>query len=565
MENVNRRSFLSLTGTLGAAVAASPLLAACGTSTAAKSGATSKQALTAGKVLPTYVPQTGGPTPDLPSVAGSAGSMTDPGFLSYPANQVATVAGIPGKGGSYTAVTPLWGSIPPDGNGYYQAVNKALGATITIKPADGNTYNNVVPTVIAGGDLPSWIQLPAWWNANFNTGEIAPAKFADLTPHLGGDNVKAYPNLAAIPTSGWQAGAWGDKLYGIPSFTTAQAFAGALFYRKDVLDAKGIKASEVKNADDLMGLGKELTNAGAGVWAFDVLWIMIQQMFDVPPMNGGFALRDGKLIASFEDPSVLEALDYAYKMAKSGYVHPDALADKTGDGTQRFYSGKELIMYGGMGAWNNTDATAGTAANPAYVRGAFDLFAHDGSTPTIALSVNGGSSIISYLNKNLKPDQIKECLAIADFLAAPFGSKEYTLVKYGAVGADYTMENGVPTYTATGKKEASADTYDFLAFGPQVQFNAGQNPVTQAYCAWSAGAVKYAYKPMFSGMNLTVPSQYSVANSAQQLNDTIKAVTYGQKTVADYQSVLSSWKSNGGDALVAWADANIYQKQGSGQ
>jgi putative aldouronate transport system substrate-binding protein len=66
-------------------------------------------------------------------------------------------------------------------------------------------------------------------------------------------------------------------------------------------------------------------------------------------------------------------------------------------------------------------------------------------------------------------------------------------------------------------------------------------------------------------MNVTVPTQYSVANSAQQLNDTIKAVTYGQKTVADYQSVLSTWKSSGGDALVAWADANIYQKQGTGQ
>lgn len=27
--------------------------------------------------------------------------------------------------------------------------------------------------------------------------------------------IKKYPNLAAVPTGAWQAGAWGDKLYGL--------------------------------------------------------------------------------------------------------------------------------------------------------------------------------------------------------------------------------------------------------------------------------------------------------------------------------------------------------------
>ncbi|WP_143688291.1 hypothetical protein [Streptomyces sp. 3214.6] len=50
--------------------------------------------------------------PDIPSVQGVAGAFTDPGFLTYPAKQISTVSGTPGKGGSYTAVTPLWGTIP---------------------------------------------------------------------------------------------------------------------------------------------------------------------------------------------------------------------------------------------------------------------------------------------------------------------------------------------------------------------------------------------------------------------------------------------------------------------
>jgi putative aldouronate transport system substrate-binding protein len=566
MPNVNRRSFLSLTGVAGAAVAASPLLAACGGSSPAASKGTGASTLTGlAAALPKYIPLSGGPTPDIPSVAGAAGAVTDPGFLSYPASPVATVTGTPGKGGSYTAVTPMWGSIPPDGNAYYQAVNKALGTNITVKPADGNNYDKVIPTVIAGNDLPSWIQLPTWWNNSFNTGSLAAAKFADLTPYLSGDNIKAYPNLAAIPTPGWISGAWGNKIYGIPSFTTGQSFSSALFYRKDVFDAKGIKASDVKKADDLMALGKELTSAANGVWAFDVIWLMVQQIFNVPPNNGGYALVNGKLVSAYEVPQMLDALDFAYKLAKSGYVHPDGLADKTGEGKQRFYSGKTLITSDGTGAWNGPDYTAGSAANPAYVRGAFQLFAHDGSTPTIPLSVGGGSSIVSYLNKSLSTDQIKELLAVANFLAAPYGSKEYTLIKFGVEGTHYTMSGGVPTLTDQGKKEAAQDTYTFLACAPQTQFNTGQNAITQAYCAWSADAVKYAYKPVFYGMNVTVPTQFKTANAAQEINDTIKAVTYGQKTVSDFQAVLSSWKSSGGDQLVAWYKTNVFDKYGSGQ
>ncbi|MEV8559219.1 hypothetical protein AB0478_22770 [Streptomyces sp. NPDC051917] len=183
------------------AAALSPLLAACGSgSSNAKGGANSTSGLAA--VLPDYqVSKT--VKPDIPSVSGAAGAFTDPGFLTYPANPVATVSGTPGKGGSYTAVTPLWGTLPSPGNSYYQAMNKALGATITMKPANGNDYATNIPTMTASKKLPDWIQLPSWWNANFNVGGLAGTQLADLTPYLAGDKIKRYPNLAAIPTGAW--------------------------------------------------------------------------------------------------------------------------------------------------------------------------------------------------------------------------------------------------------------------------------------------------------------------------------------------------------------------------
>src|SRR5689334_12362330 len=121
---LNRRSFVSAAASVAGAAAMAPLLSACGGGSHQKTGANTKTGLKA--ALPAYVPTT--PVkPDIPSVSGGNGAATDPAFLRYPTDQVATVSGVPGKGGSYTAVTPLWGTIPTPGNSFYKAMNKALG------------------------------------------------------------------------------------------------------------------------------------------------------------------------------------------------------------------------------------------------------------------------------------------------------------------------------------------------------------------------------------------------------------------------------------------------------
>ncbi len=544
---------------LGAVALGGPLLAACGGGGSAGSGGVSSSGLAAN--LPDYVPLSGGVRPDIPSVHGANGAATDPGYLSYPTNLVKTVHEVPGSGGSYTAITPLWGSIPPAGNAYYQAVNKALGANLTVSPANGNTYNNVVPTLVAGNKLPDWIQLPTWWNDPFNTGELAASRFADLTPYLAGGNIRKYPNLAAIPTGGWEAGAWQGRLYGIPSYTTGMPFAGALFYRRDIFDTRGIDPNQVRTADDLYHLGAQLTAPTAGVWAFDVLWLAVQQIFKVP--FGVFSVENDKVQFIWDSPQMLAALEYSYKLAKSGYVHPDALAADTSNGTQRFYSGKELVMAGGVGGWGVMDEQQGKAANPAYVRDAFKLFSSDGSKPTIFLGPS--TSEVSYLNKNLSPNQIEECLRIANYLAAPFGSYEYTLINYGVEGVDWTMDKTGPTYTTTGQQEANEDTYQFLCTGQTVVSNPGYPEVTRALSTWAADAVKYARKPAFWNMNVTAPSRFSAVSGHSAINDLINQVTYGTKTVSDFQAAVKSWKSGGGNALRDWYQSNVYDKYGAGQ
>ncbi|MFC9926556.1 ABC transporter substrate-binding protein [Streptomyces sp. NPDC127190] len=434
----NRRSLIRAAASVAGAATLSPLLSACGGGGAQRSGTNTKAGLKA--ALPAYVPRT--PVkPDIASVAGSDGAVTDPAFLHYPSAQVATVSGTPGKGGSYSAVTPLWGTVPTPGNSFYRAMNKALGVQLTVRPADGNHYDTIVPTMTAAQRLPDWIQLPSWWNNNFNVGEPAGTQLADLTPYLSGDRIRKYPHLAALPTSAWQAGAWGDKLFGIPCSSSRFVVPGTVFYRQDILAPKGITADQVTSADDLMRLGKELTDARRGVWAFDDLWTYLFPFWDVPPQ---WKIEDGKLVHALELPQFPEALDRHYRVAVAGCVHPDAVAGNTAGGATRFYSGKVLFSGGGTGAWSVADFESGRAADSNYRRGALNIFAADGkSTPRTFMGAS--TSIYSYLNARLKPQQIEELPAVADYPAAPYGSREYTMVDFGVEGVHYTMRNGVPT------------------------------------------------------------------------------------------------------------------------
>ena len=555
---LNRRSFVRAAAAIAGVAAMTPLLSSCGGSGAQSTGASTKSGLKA--ALPAYLP-TSSIRPDFPSMAGGPDAMTDPGFLTYPATQLATISGVPGRGGTYTAVTPLWGTVPAAGNSFYQAMNKALGLNLTVKPADGNNYNTIIPTMTAAKRLPDWIQMPTWWNSNFNVGELAGTQFADLTPHLSGDNIKKYHNLAAIPSGAWQAGAWGNKIYGIPSFSSGFVIAGTTYYRRDIFDAKGITADQVRSADDLMSLGKELTDAKRGVWAFDDVWTYLYPFWGLPTK---WQVDNGKLVHKYEMPAFLAALDWHYRLATSGYLHPDAIAGDNANGKTRFYAGKTLIQGDGTGAWNLADYQSGIAANQAYRRGSFDIIAADGrSTPRVYMGPS--TTIMSYLNANLKSNQIDELLSIANYLAAPYGSREYTLVNFGIEGVHYTMVDGVPTATDEGKKDVQAQTYPFLASAPAVISNPGADTVTKDYAGWQAANVKALAKPVFWNMNISMPQSLVSVDAAQAVEDTVKDCYHGKKKVADVQAAIATWKSGGGDRLTKWMTDNVLNKYGTGQ
>lgn len=544
----SRRTFLASTAVAAAAVAGGvPLLSACSTTTSSSKGSVATGSALK-KLLPAYVPLNLA-TPDVPSVKGSS-----PGYTKLPSPLATSVPSVPGKGSTFKAMTPIWGTVPKKGNAYYTAMNKAVGATVDFDPQDGNTYQDKIGAVLAGSDIPDIVCIPGW-NLQGQIPNAISAKFADLGPYLSGDKVKKYPNLANIPTGSWQMSVFGEKLRGLPM--PNPPIGNAIFYRKDLLDDLG--AELPKSTDDLLAFGKEYTDAKSKRWAFDDLWVGVQFIYGLPlDAPHYWQLKDGKLVHKVELPEYREALAFTRKLYDGGYVHPDAKAGKDADSKIRFTSGQVLIYGDGTGAWYGM-VNEQASANPKFDMQALDYFSPDGSAPKLWQGDMAG--IFSFINKDLPSEKIEELLGIVDFAAAPYGTKEFMMVNFGVEGTDYDIKDGVPVRTKAGIAEAQPATYVFFASPPPAIAYPDQPQLVKDYAGWMARQTPHMTKPLFFGMQIQEPKRY--ASLYTPFDDLRKDITRGRKPVSAVEDAVSTWRKSGGDELRAWYQ-KLLDKNGSG-
>src|SRR5262245_8198794 len=141
-------------------VGASGLLAACGVQAptaqqapatvapAAPAPATSGAAQPAAKVanlLPTYVANTQGPKPEMPST----GPGIDDAWLTFPQEPFKSVTDTPGRGGEITVVSgSAWPPYTPkDQNPMLQELDKRLGVNLKLDITTISDYNTKFNTL----------------------------------------------------------------------------------------------------------------------------------------------------------------------------------------------------------------------------------------------------------------------------------------------------------------------------------------------------------------------------------------------------------------------------------
>jgi putative aldouronate transport system substrate-binding protein len=548
---VNRRLFLGITA--GGVASLSLMLAGCTPAAPAGSGASKPTAgATPGAAakksnIPTYVPAKV-PTPDFPSNEKGY----EAAYVNFPKELTKSVTEVPAKGGEINGMV-LWGvnalPTPVDKNSGWQALNKALGTDLKINMVPQSDYAAKWATVTAGSDLPD-IMYVSIVPTLPNVPAFQKAACVDLTPNLGGDAVKEYPNLAAIPPASWRVAMLDGAVYGVPIPRPVTGWP--MYVQQTLLDQMGIGTKYPANADDFKAFCKELNKPEANRWAFGVTndsttgpysMTWFQGVFRAP--NNWRQESGGKLVKDIETEEYKAALAYLRDLVALGYVSPDV---KSNAELNNDLFGGRIVMR--ANAWNGYQNLYVDQASTLKL--AFRIippFGHDGKPGTNLLGPgNFGYAIV----KKASADRVKELLRVMNYLAAPFGSEEYMLSKFGVKDQDYKLnEKGSPVFTDQGKANmpgSPTTPWSYLANPFPVIFS----PVVSEYGNFGhADEVKMidlgVGDPTYGQFSQTAADKGAVLD--RLIFDRVSGIAAGRAPMSDLDQLVKDWKAQGGDTV----------------
>lgn len=538
----SRRGFLSLVGLSAAMAAGGGLLSACSTPSGPRPGGGGATAAAAEKLTsltPTYTAFPG-VKPDLPGTVSTLPGVPDisGGFTTYPAAPAAALTQKAGKGGTYKAMTPLWGPVPPGlaDNSYFQAVNADIGATVEFQITDGMVYVDKAIARLASGDIPEIMVIPSWEidkMADFNT--AVDQAFEDLTPYLQGDKVKPYALLANLPTAAWEWSVWNGKLMAVP-FPT-EPYPYGLLYRKDLFDKNGWNATPT-NAEELYQLGKEITDPKAKRWAFGDIHEMVWPIFRIPQE---WRYEGGKLVHKYETPEYEQMLAFMRRLFEEELIHPSVAGSKGANEKELIGAGQITVYRDGLGGWKEL-LQQHRSKDPDFDIGVFPLFAHDGGKPL--MYHNTAAGIFTFIRKGQPKEKVEEILSILNWCAAPYGTKEYELATFGVEGKHFERDaHNVPQATDLGRKEV-AQTYIFLG-GRPLYVDWIYPEAVKANVEWQNAGFPHIEKTPFDGIRVQRPSKYSGLQVPTE--DKFTDIMRGRRPVSDAKQIATEWRRDGGD------------------
>ncbi|CAA9577061.1 MAG: hypothetical protein AVDCRST_MAG88-2920, partial [uncultured Thermomicrobiales bacterium] len=497
--------------------------------------------------------------PAAPTVAATAeGVIPSPApgvpeaYLRIPPS-AKSVAGVPGKGGKVSSA--IMSFLPPvpgrDQNRYWQELERRLGVSAyeaNLIPSDA--YKEKVTALVAGDTLPD-LTFVEQLNAPELLRTINQGAFLDLTAELSGDGLKAYPNLAKIPDYAWKNVRIKGKIYGVPSprFIPDRA----LLFRDDW--AQKVGPAQPKNKDEFLQLARNLTAGdpdgdgqpntyGVGSWGSMVLSLpFFQNMFRTP--NEWRLNPDGTLTHTVETEEFKAAVGYVRSLWEARVFHPDSLSLSVQQ-TKDAFSGGKIGAY--VDGWTALAGQRDTLRTRDAKLSASILVppGHDGGKAVTDNSQGffGFAAIPTKLGRD--PERVKELLRVCDFFCAPFGSEEYSFLRYGLPGDHHELRNGLPVLTDRGRAEigalANIARRNDVFFYPNYPEDAR---LMQGLCRdQMALGVDNPVISIFS------PTYVSKAGELNQLRiDRVSAVVAGREPLSALDQYVRDWRSRGGDQM----------------
>jgi putative aldouronate transport system substrate-binding protein len=536
-----RRRFLGGAISVGAAA----LAAACGSDNGpnaspgvdsvkpSATGATdSSEAPVSGgsSALPSYAPYNG-VKPDLPSTS----DLVLAGFFQYPADLVQFASSPPLSGGDVQVMTNTNIAIPPpvDKNKFWQELNKEAGANIKYTMVTESDYKPKFETAIAGNDLPEIMSI----RPVAGLPDLLKSRFTDLRPWLSGENVKKYPALANIPTLSWRSSVYDGGLYTIP--IPRPATSGEMAVRVDLTKPRGGN-TDIKSYADFLALCRAVNDPKNNKWAMGNPNTTLNFIREMTGNANTWRNTDGKFTFYGEEDSYKQALGAVASMWKEGLFHPDAftqtvnVANWMRAGIIAMANGSQSYGYYNSSPDPNLELTV--LVPPKYDGGG------DGHKYYGNGDYGGGLAI-----RKASDTRVEQLLGFFNWLAAPFGTKEYLFFQYGVEGVDYTLKDGAPVTTSAGTAEMALPV-KYTGAPAYVNTTPGHPEYTKLYYDWQIRCAKIAMTPPTLGL-YSATDQSKGATLTKNLTDLTNDIIQGRKKLDDWDDGMKAWKSGGGDTI----------------
>ncbi|GGO44958.1 sugar ABC transporter substrate-binding protein [Streptomyces lasiicapitis] len=536
---MGRRTLLRSIAAGGAALAAPSVLTAC--STGSGSGGDVSNAGKKSAPWPTYTP-TEGPAPDLaPSTAG-----VQAGYTTYPQKLVTATDGKPGTGKEKIRVLSITYGTPPKpagSNKYWQAMNDALGVEVEFTVVPDADFRAKMATLMAGDsdDLPDIISIGGGYVLP-REAQFVKTRCADLSEHLSGDAVKDYPNLAGIPTYAWEGmGRIGGRVYGVP--VERAKVQGAMFINREAFDKAGYRPG--MTADAFRAMAKEASGdkkhaLGASTVGF--YGYHYHAMWHGAPNE--WRIKGGRVTPMYGTDEFKAALEFMARLRADGSYNSDATSISQVDLKTQFYNGTVRSMTDGWGA----ALSNAQGIKDAYTLDVAEPYAVSGATPVYQQNRGCfGYTVIKKASKN----RVQLMLRVLDWLASPFGSKEYELMHYGVEGTHFAYDKaGDPIPTERGLVESRTNLpFAYLMDAPQPLYFPGHPDLTKRLHAWEKKVVPLLVPNDRWGLQSATFNR--VGASLQQIvEDGVTAVVSGRKSPSSWDGVVKKWRAQGGDKCV---------------
>jgi putative aldouronate transport system substrate-binding protein len=477
-------------------------------------------------------------------------------YLKFP-TPVKTYDGVPGNGGTVKAFTISYSPPPtPKGdNVYWQELEKRLGVTWEIDMTPQPNYGEKSAVYLAGGDLPDLFYINPQQNASQQYQALAQGAFLDLTPYVTGDSLQQFQNLKTFPQFMWDNLKFQGKIFGVP--LPSGRGAGQPHYRVDWAETLG---ASPESWDGLRSMLTAFTNGdpdgngsqdtwgqgrfNSGFWVWDNR--ITQQAARSP--NNWRLNDDGTLTFVAETDEFRQAIDLQIQMYKDGAYHPDAASMTFDDSKNAFIAGAVGLHYEGTTSFYGFGTTGGQLV---------DAYPEARITNVPIIGVDGGPGV-THNNPGFfgyvaipasigDDERILELLRILDYLASPFGSEEQVFLDNGIEGTHWEYnELGAPVRNEKSQQDVSDLTYlmgslNVLFYPDDPQLGLEVQRVLKESVAVGIE------DPTLVLFSQAYVDQWPILNQFGM--DSITPIVTGRDSLDSLDSVIQSWRDQGGDQI----------------